>query len=83
MRRQSSPLTEKQLAAVKILFGRRDMPLTEKVTNPKAINRTTAWGLEEAGVALTYFVHGDTPMKERVKLLPRSRQLVALGKELA
>ena len=80
-RRPNSPLTEKQLAAVKILLGRRDMPLSEKSTkaNPKAINRTTAWGLEEAGLVTTWWIDGG----ERVRLHSAVRQLVALGKEPA
>lgn len=79
MRRESTPLTERQLRAVRVLLRHRSLPITEKATSEKAINRTTAWGLEEAGVVACYFAAHDIPMKERVKLLPAAKQLVQLG----
>lgn len=79
-RRTSTRLSDKQLEAVRLLMLHRDMGMTEKATSAKAINRTTAWGLEEAGVVDCNFFGPDLPMKERVKLRPVARQLISLGR---
>jgi hypothetical protein len=73
-----TPLTEKQLEAVRIMLYRRSMPLTEKASNHKAINRTTAWGLQEANLAICEWERGE----ERVKLPPAAKQLVKLGRQM-
>lgn len=70
-------LTEKQLQAVLILHGHRIMKTTEKSTSKRAINRTTAWGLESHGLAECWY---SVPQGEVVKLRPHARQLINLGK---
>lgn len=73
-------LTEKQINAILILYGHREMPLHEKATTSKAINRTTAWGLVDHELAETWY---KVPKGEVVRLRPHTRQLITLGRRTA
>lgn len=77
--RQMTQLTRKQINAIVILMGFRHLPVSEKTSSPEAINRTTAWGLEEHGLASCEYHHRHG---ERVKLLPRARQLIEVGRKI-
>lgn len=75
MSKRSPKLTEKELRAVEILATHRSLRTTEGPTTEKAINRTTAWGLDEKGLARAGWSEGG----ERVSLHPMTRQLLKRG----
>lgn len=75
MRTRNRRLSELELRAVEILAWHRSLPVTEGQTTDKAINRSTAWGLDEKGLADARWTDGG----ERVSLYPMTRQLLQRG----